>query len=62
MSEPETVLPDEPELDEAEENRLDAAAEADVAAGRIVPHAEAAKRVDSLGTDNELPRPMPKAR
>ena len=48
--------------DEAEEARLDAEAEADFAAGRVVPHAEVIKWLKSWGTPDELPCPTPKPR
>ena len=34
----------------------------DVAAGRVVPHEEVMKWMDSLGTEKELPVPRPKKR
>ena len=34
----------------------------DVAAGRVVPHEEVVKWIDSLGTDKELPVPRSKKR
>jgi predicted transcriptional regulator len=49
-------------LDVATEARAIAEAEADLAAGRIVPHAEVAKWLESWGTADELPCPMPKQR
>ena len=55
--------PDEPgifdELDEEAERLADERAEADVAAGRLVPHEDVVKWLDSLGSDNRLPRPQP---
>lgn len=39
------------------EAELDAQAEADFAAGRVVPHADVAKWLSSWGTENELPCP-----
>jgi predicted transcriptional regulator len=48
--------------DEAAEAAADAAAEADIAAGRFVPHAEVVKWLKSWGTPNELPCPTPKPR
>jgi predicted transcriptional regulator len=41
-----------------EEERAIAEAEADVAAGRVVPHEEVVKWLKSWGTPNELPRPF----
>ena len=38
---------------------LDEEAEADVAAGRVVPHEEVAKWLLSWGTADELPCPVP---
>ncbi|MGO9173585.1 MAG: CopG family transcriptional regulator [Rhodomicrobium sp.] len=48
------------EIDEEEEARAIAEAEADVAAGRVVPHEEVVKWLKSWGTPHELPRPEPK--
>jgi predicted transcriptional regulator len=59
-SKPESIF-DTP-LDEAAEAAADAAAEADFAAGRVVPHAEVVKWLESWGTPNELPCPTPKLR
>lgn len=42
------------------EARLDAAAEADVAAGRVVPHAQVVEWLKSWGKPDELPRPEPR--
>lgn len=47
----------ETESDEAREARLDALAEADIAAGRVVPHHRVVEWLRSWGTDNKLPRP-----
>jgi len=58
--EPKSIFDMEP--DAAYEARLDAEAEADYAAGRVVPHAEVAKWLASWGTPNELPCPEPKPR
>lgn len=52
----------EPDIDEAEESRLDAKAEAEIDAGHFVPHAEVAKWLQSWGTPNKLPRPKSSAR
>jgi predicted transcriptional regulator len=46
-------------IDEEAEARAIAEAEADVAAGRVVPHDEVAKWLKSWGTPNELPCPVP---
>lgn len=48
--------------DAATEARLDAEAEADYAAGRVVPHAEVVKWLQSWGKPDELPCPTPKRR
>ena len=48
------------EIDEEEEERAIAEAEADVAAGRVVPHEEVVKWLKSWGTPDELPCPKPK--
>ena len=48
------------EIDEEEEERAIAEAEADVAAGRVVPHDEVVKWLKSWGTPDELPCPKPK--
>lgn len=45
----------------AQDARLDAQAEADFAAGRVVTHARVAAWLRSWGTDNELPCPGPKS-
>jgi predicted transcriptional regulator len=50
------------EIDENAEARAIAEAEADVAAGRVVPHDEVVKWLRSWGTPNELPWPVPKPR
>jgi len=39
--------------------RLDAEAEADIAAGRVVPHEKVVEWLRSWGTANELPCPKP---
>ena len=49
------------EPDEMAERAADAAAEAEIDAGRFVPHAEVAKWLRSWGTPNKLTRPRPKA-
>ena len=48
------------EIDEEEEARAIEEAEADVAAGRVVPHEEVVKWLKSWGTPDELPCPKPK--
>jgi predicted transcriptional regulator len=48
------------EIDEEEEERAIAEAEADVAAGRVVPHEEVAKWLKSWGTPDELLCPKSK--
>jgi predicted transcriptional regulator len=50
------------ESDEDAEARAIAEAEADVAAGHIVPHEEVVKWLRSWGTPDELPCPVPKPR
>jgi predicted transcriptional regulator len=50
------------EPDEAEEARLDAEAEADYAAGRVIPHAKIVDWLKSWGTPDELPCPTSKPR
>jgi predicted transcriptional regulator len=45
------------ERDEGLEARLDAQAEADFAAGRMVPHAKVVEWLKSWGTPDELPCP-----
>lgn len=60
MDDPRTY-PEPPE-DPAQEAQLDAAAEADIAAGRVVPHAKVVEWVNSWGTANPLPRPKPASR
>jgi predicted transcriptional regulator len=54
-------IPDIPP-DEANEARLDAEAVADYEAGRVVPHAEVVKWLQSWGKPDELPCPTPKPR
>lgn len=60
MAEPETRSIFEP--DDAEDARLDAEAMADYEAGRVVPHAEVVKWLQSWGKPDELPCPTPKPR
>ena len=47
-------------VDEEEEKRAIAEAEADIEAGRFVPHEEVVKWLKSWGTPDELPCPKPK--
>ena len=60
MAGPESRSIFEPESGAAEDARLDALAEADIDAGRFVPHADVVKWLQSWGTPNKLPRPQPK--
>jgi predicted transcriptional regulator len=48
------------DADTAAETRAIEEAEADVAAGRLVPHEEVVKWLRSWGTPDELPCPIPK--
>jgi hypothetical protein len=57
MAKTKTIFDD---IDEDAEARAIEEAEADVAAGRIVPHEEVVKWLRSWGTPNELPCPIPK--
>ncbi len=61
MSKPDPTLSDEPdifdEIDEEAEERALAEAEADIAAGRVVPHERVREWLDSIGTPNEKPVP-----
>jgi predicted transcriptional regulator len=47
-------------VDEEEEKRAIAEAEADIKAGRFVPHEEVVKWLKSWGRPDELPCPKPK--
>jgi predicted transcriptional regulator len=47
-------------VDEAAEARAIAEAEADIAAGRVVPHDDVIRWIKSWFTENELPRPEPR--
>jgi predicted transcriptional regulator len=55
-------LHDVPNEDAELAAQLDAKAEADIAAGRVVPHAKVAEWLNSWGTDKPLPRPKPERR
>jgi predicted transcriptional regulator len=46
-------------LDAAEEARLDAQAEAEIDAGKGIPHAKVRAWLESWGKPNELPCPLP---
>jgi predicted transcriptional regulator len=48
--------------DEAEEARLDAAADAEIEAGQFVTHDKVVEWLKSWGTPNELPCPKPESR
>jgi predicted transcriptional regulator len=50
------------EIDQDAEARAIAEAEADLAAGRVVPHEEVVKWLRSWGTADELPCPVPRPR
>lgn len=50
------------ELDRELQARLDAQAEADFGAGRIVPHAKVVEWLNSWGSPDELPCPTPETR
>jgi predicted transcriptional regulator len=50
------------EIDQEAEAQAIAEAEADVEAGRVVPHEDVVKWLESWGTPDELPCPMPKKR
>ena len=56
MSQPEPSIFDE--IDEAAEERALAEAEADVAAGRVVPHERVREWLASIGTPDESPPPF----
>ena len=47
------------EIDDGLEDRLDAQADADHVAGRVVPHASVIEWLASWGTPDELPCPTP---
>jgi predicted transcriptional regulator len=50
------------EIDKEAETRAIAEAEADVKAGRVVPHEDVVKWLKSWGKPDELPCPAPKKR
>jgi len=50
------------DIDEEAEARAIAEAEADVAAGRVVPHEQIVEWLKSWGTPNERPFPLPPKR
>lgn len=56
MSKPANLFDD---IDDAAEERADLEAEADVAAGRVVPHDEVVKWLDDLAAGKRRPRPQP---
>ncbi len=62
MTEPHTRSAFDIEPDPAHEARQDAEAEADLAAGRTVPHAEVIQWLEPWGTPNERPCPEPERR
>ena len=62
MSEPKTNARSDTDDDAVEAVRRDAQAEADYAAGQIVPHDRVVAWLKSWGTADELPCPEPKAR
>jgi hypothetical protein len=57
MADPEVLSIFDLEPDEAFEARLDAEAEADIAAGRVVPHETVAAWLDALAKREKLPPP-----
>jgi predicted transcriptional regulator len=56
LAEPISIFDD---VDEEAEARALAEAEADIAAGRVVPHEKVIRWIKSWFTDDELPRPEP---
>ena len=56
MAEPKSLFED---IDDEIEAKAIAEAEADVAAGRVVPHEAVVKWLKSWGTAHELPAPLP---
>jgi predicted transcriptional regulator len=59
MAEPQTESIFDRLLDEAAETPADAAARADIVAGRLVPHEDVVKWLESWGKPDELPCPLP---
>jgi predicted transcriptional regulator len=59
MADPEVKSIFDTPLDEAEEARLDAQAEAEIDAGKGIPHAKVRAWLESWGKPNELPCPLP---
>lgn len=55
MAEPEPDIFDE--VDDEAERQAMAEADADIAAGRVVPHERVVEWLKSLGTPNQLPTP-----
>ncbi len=55
MSEPEPDIFDE--VEDAADRQAMAEADADIAAGRVVPHERVVEWLKSLGTPNQLPTP-----
>jgi predicted transcriptional regulator len=59
MAETETKPICDPPLNAMEEARLDAEADAKIEAGKGIPHARVCAWLESWGTPNELPCPLP---
>jgi predicted transcriptional regulator len=59
MAAPKTIFDD---IDKGAEERAIAEAEADVAAGRVVPHEAVVEWLKSWGTADERPAPVPPKR
>ena len=59
MADPEVKSIFDTPLDEAEEARLDAQAEAEIDAGKGIPHAKVRAWLESWGKPDELPCPLP---
>ena len=57
MAEPASIFED---LDEAAEARAIATARTDVAAGRVIPHEDVVRWLQSWGKPDELPCPEPR--
>jgi predicted transcriptional regulator len=60
MAESQTRSIFDPPPDAAEDARLDALADAEIEAGRCVPHADVVKWLQSWGTPDKAARPQPK--